>query len=468
MTTFAQYVDHALSTASLEPLTSTAASSFLSSLRRHGFTDISKDALRMWIVDMALADLKLSTRKKYVGRLSSLHRQWKRQPGSNPFDAVTDAVELDFTTSNPQVTANLPLLHRLITAAPSTADNATQPYTDLFLYLFYNPSLTLEEAVNLRFDHCTGSCAQTDNILDRRKAHSPRSRFVFPLQQGRKRTPQILRETLEQLSAVAQLAGMKWTGTFSRSTITSLWIAAALKAGTPLLRIKSLLTAVPAEYSSLLLVPSLPLSEAERSDTIRAVANSVNSTPRQWFVMKMRAGQTPDTIRQKIHATSPETLPHIQFYHPTHRELRKNSAGKRVSVEVPYLRGILFFHTECHRVAPLMSRIGDVAWCYRHTNTPSSPYCTISRAEMQAFQRAVGQFTPDIEMHLELCSQPLEAGTPVKINGGGLLSDREAVIESVKNINGTRTYTLRLTDYLQARWTVADIHEHYLSPLPNP
>lgn len=466
MTPFAQYVENTVANRSADALTATAAGSLLSSLRTNGYADVTTDSLQMWVVDMATANLQPTTRKKYLGRMATLYRAWKHIAGENPFDAVKDAVETEFQFDAPQARANLERMGQLINhPAPS---EVAAPYRNLFLYLFYNPTATLADALRLRFDSSDAiSCPQIDNILDQqREAASARTTAVFPLGQGRKREPQLLREALAELGVVASLAGMTHNGDFSRRTITATWIAAALKAGVTVADIRSMVHTVPDEYPSLRLVPVRELSEQRKTDILRRVADAVNNHPRQWFVMKMRTGHTPATIRERISNAAPELLPDIQFYYPTHKVMRRNAQGRHMKTEVPYLRGILFFQMDRTRVATLMSRIGDAAWCYKQTNTPASPYCTISRNEMTAFQRSIGTFTPDIEMELELRATPLHPGTTVKIAGGGPLTGEHAIIESVRNINGTRTYTLSLTAYLQARWTIKDLPEVYLDPLP--
>lgn len=416
----------------------------------------------MWIVDMTLDGLKVSTRKKYFGRIHSTYREWKSVPGENPFEAAKNAVELEFRCDNPEANRNLGLIDKLLYRAK---DTFSKEHVNLFLYLLYNPMSTMSDAVNLKFDDYGVESPQIDEIIDEQKELNGRSSNVFALGRGHKRETQITREALQELSTIAQSLGMRFGSTFSRDSITAIWIAAALKAGVSVAEVRSIIPAVPPQYVALCMVPIIALTDARKREIIRKVADSVNNKPPEWFVMKMRSGQNPDTIKDKIRMTTEGILDTMTFYYPTHKVRQQNSKGKTVNKEVPYIPGVLFFRTGRNVVPQLMSRIGEVAWCYKYSNTAGSKYCTISRNEMRAFQRYIGEFTPDVEIGLEVRETPLEKGTIVRISGGKRMAGEEAVIEAVKNINGTRTYTLSLTNYLQAKWTIKDMEEIYIDPV---
>lgn len=134
-------------------------------------------------------------------------------------------------------------------------------------------------------------------------------------------------------------------------------------------------------------------------------------------------------------------------------------------MEKPYIPGILFFRMRQDKVRKLFSHIGDLAWCYKWSNTPDSAYCTIPSSEMKAFQAHVGSFTPDIKMELVTRDTALPVDSAVRINGGGVMENHVGIICSVKNNNGTRTYTLALSDREYATWTVKDIEEIYIEPI---
>lgn len=416
----------------------------------------------MWIVEMSLKDLKTPTRKKYFNRIHTIWRGWKSAPCENPFEATRDAIDCDFTCSNEEANVNLDLLHKLINR-PN--DAVGQEYVNLFLYLFYNPTATMSDAINMAFDDTTLDCPQIDNIVESQKAQTKRVKNVFGLGQGRKREPQIISETLQELQAIGNLVGMRFSGEFSRESITALWIAAALKAGVSVADIRSIINSVPSEYSSLRLVPVVPLSEQQKTAIIRKVADSIDNTPKQWFVMRMRKGQTLDSVKKEIEEKTAGILSEMTFYYPTYKVVKMSPKGKPIKKDIPYLPSILFFRVNRDKVAFLMHRIGKVAWCYKYVISTESEYCTISRNEMRKFQNHIGQFTPDIRMELISRDEPYEEGTEVKICGGTKMPGHIGIITSVKNEDGTRTYTLTLSDKDYAKWTVRDIEEVFIEPL---
>lgn len=296
---------------------------------------------------------------------------------------------------------------------------------------------------------------------------SSRKKYVFGLEQGKKRETQISRELLHDLWSTANLLGFDFGNCFSRESISSIWIAAAMKVGIPIAEICGLVKQIPSEYSYLKAVGRASLSANRKRAVLQKVADSINDNTRQWFIMKLRSGKTPDDIKEAIAENFAEMVSDTIFYHPAHQVVRYDKKNKKIREEVPYLPGILFFKTRRDKVGTLFSRIGDLAWCYKVSNTPGSPYCTIPIGEMKKFQKYVGQFTPDIKMELVTRDDALALGTTVRINGGGMMEGRIGIIQSVKNANGTRTYTLILSDRDVAMWTVKDIDEVYIEPAIN-
>lgn len=461
MTTFVEFVEKSVSESPKDKLVANAAASLLASLRSHGHAGISKDALTMWIADMAIGGFRKTTRKRYFSRIHSLYREWKSSPEPDPFDALRETVGLDFESGMRDAAANLAKVGRLVR---KKQDVPERQLINIFLYLLYAPSASLGDVINLRYDDETADCPQADDILESMRGLTRRSRYVFGLGQGKRRDTQIAAELTQSLHALLRTAGMQFGDSFSRESVTAMWMAAAVRAGVPYSEIRALVKVIPPGFEAFGLIPAAELSERARTAVIRRVAERINGNASCWFVMRLRRGVTPADIERRVGEEFPALAKKMTFYSPTHRVVRTTPGGRRRSETVPYLPGILFFRTRPDRVAPLFAGIGDEAWCYRTANTPDSPYCTISRAEMRAFQRHLGQFTPDIRMELALRRQPLAAGTPVRISGGGRMEGHNAVVESVRTSGGRRTYTLRLTDWLEAVWTVDNVEEVFIEP----
>lgn len=462
MTSFFSFVETMISGDRADALSVAAATSFLKAMRKHPVDEVSADSVSLWIIAMAMDGLNVSTRKKYFSRLHSIWKEWTSTPGDNPFEAARSAVDADFQLKSDIADFNLNRLLRLINHHDDAPDKES---VDMLLYLLYNPSATIEDVINLKFNDTPCIIPQIDDIIERRKKLTKRSRNVFGLGQGRKRTPQLVRETVSRLQEQSRRIGMKAAGEFTRQSVTAIWIAAALRAGIPVADIRSLITSIPAEYPSLSLVPALPITERDKAAILLKVADTIDNSPAQWFVMRMRPGQNPDSVKLKIDLAVQSLLQEIVFYYPTRRELRITPSGKRVNKEVPFLPGILFFKLRRDKVQLLMSRIGEVGWCYKYVNSAESRYCVIPNSEMREFQRHIGRFSPDIRLDLITLDEPLPIGSQVMISGGGMLEGHIGRIQSFKNDDGTRTYTLALSDKDYATWTVTDIEEIFIEPL---
>lgn len=87
-------------------------------------------------------------------------------------------------------------------------------------------------------------------------------------------------DDLEEMEAVLSLAGMNFGGSFSRQSITAIWIAAALRCAIPLDDIRSMVAAVPEEYSFLSSVKPKELSDERKERILHTVAASItNESP---------------------------------------------------------------------------------------------------------------------------------------------------------------------------------------------
>lgn len=196
---------------------------------------------------------------------------------------------------------------------------------------------------------------------------------------------------------------------------------------------------------------------------LRVVADEIDDSAPRWFVMRLRPRRTPDDIRLRIEREFGSSLGHISWYYPVRRLMRP--VGKKViPVDVPVIPQLLFFRMRRSEVGRLFARIGDDAWCYRVSGRPGSPYSVIPASQMARLQKCVGQLTPDVEMEIVKVSPTPQVGDAVRVTAG-LLEGKEGVVTSVRNADGTRTYTLRLSDSEAIRWNASDIHEAYLEKI---
>ncbi|MDE5714364.1 MAG: hypothetical protein K2I16_12200, partial [Muribaculaceae bacterium] len=203
--------------------------------------------------------------------------------------------------------------------------------------------------------------------LVRPRGGSPQSKYVFPLNQGKRRDGAIVRDLISSMHSTLRSAGICAGDTFSRETVTSLWIASAMDCGIPLTRIRSLVSVLPPDYAFLSLIDRVDTDPRREAAVINRVAENFNDKSVRWYVMRLRHGVAPEDIAASLGDDEKKGYKELTFYYPVRKEVRKKNK-KIETIETPYLPGLLFFRLRSDKVGKYMSRVGDMAWCYRVSN----------------------------------------------------------------------------------------------------
>lgn len=436
--------------------------SFLSISKRYRFETFNEDALRIWFVSMVLGGMKFNQAKRYVGTLHTLFTSWNTDKHvDDPFIKLIADLSESKSFDAKRETSNRVAIRRLVGKNP---DKDTIITRNAFLYLLYNPTIDFNELVRLPLGSAKCDCPQIQDVIDS-TPRKPRATYVFPLNQGNTTDRKAITILQNDMRLLLKAEGVVFENDFSRDSIKSLWIANALQCGIDIPSIRGIVEELPKEYEILSLVTPLTLTENAKNRIICKVANHVNDTTVKWFIMQMRKKVTPENIKDEIKDIDEAVFKEMDFYYPTSRAVQKDKKGKRKVVEVPYLPGILFIRLRSDKVENIASRVTKYAWCYRYSRNPDSPYSSMTQKQMEKFQIHIGRLTPDIRMTLVERLQPLENNTEVRITGGDLMEGQVGRITSVRNINGTRTYSLEITNTLSAKWTVDDIDEVFLEPV---
>lgn len=449
---FLQFVESLDPTNLSSMLSSRILPSFLNAMRRHNIEEFSQNALTFWTVEMMVNAMKSTTVQRYLGALHTVYKQWSGSEHDANIDFSLPNVRdyndsaiaaLKLTESNLQKVAHLTKINK----NPLSKEHT---YLNSLLYLLINPEATLSDVVELRFSDPQIDSFHIDDIkLSMRKA--PQAQYVFPLEQGKRRKPAIIHDLLLGIKAASHPAGLEFGNSFSRDSITAIWIAAAIREEISYGEIRAIIKQLPTQYSFLSLIPEAQISGDRKTEILNSVASSFINYSTGWYVMRLRSGVTPDTIKDELKYRKYPLLRQIEFYAPQ-RKVKKLIKKKAVAVDVPVLPGILFFRMRYDKISKMMSLIGDLAWCYRTTNSPTSPYSAIPQREMKTFQRSVGSMTADIEMDIIASQPPLNVGDEVIIENGTPLDGQQAVIRKVKTKNGNVSYTLRLSDSEFIHW----------------
>lgn len=450
---FISYVESLRDCEKSEMLSTRIIPSFLLSMRRNSDGKVTAGAVENWVVDMLLAHLKPSTAKRYLGGMRALYRAWSGD--AEAADIIFSSEIPDNYTisdSGARLADAERNLHRVSNLLKVSGSVECHGYiaNRIFQYLLFNPCASVSDVIDLQFKDACGINPHTDDIiLSMRKA--PQAKYVFPLQQGKRRRHAIVKDIVSDLHGVGRRAGMSFGTSFSRESISEMWIAAAIKAGISLPEIVAVVKPLPALYSFLSAIKVEKLTDEARNKIINRVADSISDKTPGWFVARMRSGVSPEDITDRLKALDSPLFRQLQSFYPLRCE-QKMEKKKKVTVKVPVLPGILFFKLPYDKVTPFMAQVGDLAWCFRNSTRHDSAYSVIPNEEMIIFQRTVGSYTGDIEMELVSSLPELSVGDEVLIEDDSVLRGQKATIRKIRSVDGTFTYTLRLSDTAFIRW----------------
>lgn len=438
-----------------------AVGSFVETMKDLHADEVTSQSVRHWIGMMLMKGMKHSTVKRYFGKMHSIYNDWVCGSNIDPFAGALSALNDAYTPFAEESHRNLELVKRLFSKNEKSVEWKA---ITVFLYLLYNVEATFLDVISLTFADVRKFCPQIDDIVEAQKSSFGR-KYVFDFKQGKCRPSQIFKTLSADMEIVLKATGMKFdNGGFSRDSITSIWIGAAIEAGIDIPAIRSIVSAVPQDYAALSLVKGHDLTDSEREEIICHVANYINDNANRWFVMKLRNGVKIEDIKKRICDLLPERLNTMTLFYPV-RGIVKRRGKRTVKDEEPYLPDLLFFKTQRYKVRSLFAAIGDLSWCFRTSGLPGSEYSVIPNKEMTRFQQCVGQFTPDVKMELMDIDRPLERGRKVRIVGG-IMAGYEGEIIDVEGEPGMRMFFLKIANMTRAAWKVR-VEDVFIEPLDN-
>lgn len=465
---FFSYVEGMDASGMSEMLMSRVIPSFLQTVRNYNISNFSDTALKYWYVDMTLKEMKPSTAKRYMTALGSLYKEWIQNSdiSSGSVDIFAEVISkisvVDISENLRRISDNSKNISN-ITKITAGLKGEKLTVNSAFQYLLYNPMVGIPELVNLKFSDRLPDSPQIQDIVMLMKK-MPQAKYVFPLFQGKKREPAIIKGLVSSLHLMARGVGMNFGGAFSRESITSLWIHSALQTGIPITSILGIVKVLPPDYSFLSVLEPALLTEEEKNEVLTRVADVINNKTPRWFVMKLRSGVTPSVIKESLEQQKSPLRNIIQYFYPM-RHVKKMVKKKIVTVETPYLPDLLFFKISSDKVSRLMGSVGEHAWCFRTSNSPTSSYSAISQEEMAVFQRCIGSFSEDVKMEFVSKMPELKVGDKVLIEDGGQLDGLRATISKVRCVDGSVYYTLRLSDSAFIRWKEFSLPSEHLAKI---
>lgn len=388
--------------------------------------DISDVMVADWATDLFRQGLAKSTVVRHLNILNSLVKDAVKNGMLEPNDAprrLARHLEDSAFTLPPLIKESA--LESCLTVLrdsvkPSDKSNV---YADMVLLSILNGTAPFQEVANLKKDgqHQYDEVSRT--IIERNRA--PKRGYVFDLRQSYN-TPRQLYGTIgkEVETLFSHIIDIK---PFDPDTfIRSLWAACAMKCGATASEALSMVDG-DASYSIPSFCKALQTPSAEKSQWIRPVNALLTCRMPKWYAMHIRKGVQYEDLRKEI---AQNLRPMPELFYPCEK-IRKQTGGKTVVEEQPFILRTAFFKSSPESVMPMFRIIGDKAWCYRASNSPSAPYAVISPEEMRRFQTAVGIFTPDTEIHPlgELSPKPGESVIVMTAGYG----NREGEVEEVIN-----------------------------------
>lgn len=462
--TLADYVRQSLEVVDKISTNEYAFKSFLSFVGPNYNDQPTSDILICWIATLYMKGLKAVSVKRYLCRLHVAYQEWlkasleQEQTTEDPFEGLLEFADSKFQIDLKQVDSNLGMVKKLVTPDGFVGGNGK--WRAIFFYLLYNPEVSFEDIAGLTFDSVPKYCPQTVEIVESMDSSHGR-KYVFELNQADKRVPGIVRDITENVNRQLSSFGMKFPDGFSRGSITAIWISAAFRAGVKVEDIKAIVSVLPNGFDIINHVSPSNLTEKEKHDIICRVADSVNDITTRWYVLNMRNRIAPDDVKTCIKDTYPRLYRNIRFFYPTHFAFRESRRKKLVRQEVPFLPGLLFLKVRSDMADTLFSKITSVAWAYKYTNTPESPYSVISQKAMTDFQRHIGVFSDDVKVELVKTAKPFEEGQDVRILRGDLFG-KLGKIESLKDCDGDTFYTIQITEDTAVKITVRNLEGMYI------
>lgn len=315
---------------------------------------------------------------------------------------------------------------------------------DLLIVSLLGGCIPVSDLVQFRKASVSEFSGKSKEILMRNQ--SAQRDYVFDLRQSYRTPRQILQDLSAGISSkFPDIAGA--APLYPDQFIRSLWTALAIRSGA--LASEALGCVDLAPYARPDFITPEPQTPEAKERWTKAVATLIARNTSHWYAMHMRRGVTFDDLQKEIAAN---LRPAPTLFYPC-REISRNIRNRKVLDDQPYITGTVFFRTDPSSVMPMFEKIGDLAWCYRISATPGAPYAIIPSHEMQRFQSAIGQFTPDTELH-PLGTLSLRPDDRVILLMADFYNQPATVDKILTDSSGRLIYRVAFTNSSGIEWTV--------------
>lgn len=389
------------------------------------FGDFDEPLLDGWLTALFINGNSHKVATYYLRIISALYNRAVTRGIAPPTEAFrTAARRLDAISGLDYDISRREADHKRLVAM--ARGGATSPgghlpvYADIFLASVLSGNMTPSEVARLKKADTGPFPPEMQAILSRHTGN--RRSYVFDLRQPEMTGRQLDRTVDRNTAAVMRLHGISGTPTQAPA---DLWAHAALKCGYTPQAITGCLGFRPTANPVFALCPMQPIPDSDAMEMRATVARVITDDPLQWFVMRLRPASGFSSLLQRL-ASIPSGNHAPTLFYPC-EEIATRIGRRLVWRDRPVIPDIVFFRSRRSHVRPLFREIGDLAWCY--TTGRSGTYAAIPDSEMQRFQQAIGQFTPEYEIYPAGTLTPAEGESVVII--GGLFTGQQGEIEKI-------------------------------------
>ena len=388
----------------------------------------------------------------YIKQLGTLYNQAATDRIAQQTDAFSTvrkqlaAIPTDDFAAMPPDTADR--LQKFTTewAAGRAAKNLA---TDIVAFAILNGGMTFPQIADYKKTDYQGHNELLRAIVD--KYAKPRNKYLFPLDQSL-RTPSQIKKQLGKLFYIALTPYGLAPSKTEETTATDLWSLAAVHNGVAPRTLLGMTKGHTPSFNPVLrLLQADAVTPEEATAIQQRLIATLTANPTNWYAMQFRPRVSFEQIKQALDAIKNDVHCNDLFY-PS-EEIMRRTGRKMIKEQKPVIPGLLFFKSRSTDIPTIFRHIGALAWCYRQTGEPTSPYAVIPAAQIQAYQTIIGQFTPDMEL-LPEDSTNIKENDRVIILGGSLVG-QTATVTGIKTSEGGRTiYKLSLIGNNSVEWTV--------------
>ncbi len=411
---------------------------FLAGHRIH-VADLSEMMMADWAIDLLCQGLAVSTVTRHLNSLNGMVKDAAKAgmiKQNNAARSISKSLsELRSVPALLGVSVFDGILSFLRDSLKEREDNRYNVFMDMVLFSMLNGAISLDSVSRLRKENMQDYDGVSLSILMRNIGK--RRDYVFNIHQSELTSRQLKVAISSGVRSVfkSHIDELEFE---PDELVRSMWVACVVRSG---LSASEALGYVgdSAPYS----IPEFCTPASVPNDGKNACMSVVNTMltsgmPR-WYVMQMRKGVRYDELRKEIYD---KIRPCPLLYYPCETILKRSGNRKRKK-ERPFIDRTVFFRSYPEKIMPMFNAIGDKAWCYRVLGIPGSPYAVVPQHDMERFQRAIGLFTPDIEIHPLGSLTPKLGETVILIKAG--FGNRVATVEDIiKTECGSAIFRVKL------------------------